>query len=157
MGVVAPNGVGLQAFSEAIQKGKSGSINLKIDGNYKIVTFIKQVDGTIYPEDQFPKKANKFRGFVWRDDERPKSVDDLFIDDPPLELPVIKGLEDYVPQEEFFDDSMIKRAKDADKTSSQKAKATRNIPKSKLEPKLITPLNKTKNQKPRLIQKDSDN
>ena len=121
-----------------IQKGKSGSINLKIDGLYKIVTFIKQVDGHIYPEDQFPKNETKFRGFIWRDDERPKSVDDLFVDDPPLVLPVIKGLEDYVPQEEFFDNTMIDRVKDADKDSKKKPKAARNIPKEKLKkPTLI--------------------
>ena len=40
--------------------------------------------------------------FDWREDERPKSVEDLFSDDPPLNLPVIKGLEDYVPLGRVF-------------------------------------------------------
>src|SRR5690606_10929013 len=45
----------------------------------------------------------------WRDEERPRSVEDLFKDDPPLVLPVIKGLDDYVPQEDFFDEDMLER------------------------------------------------
>jgi hypothetical protein len=71
-------------------------------------------------------------GFVWRDDERPKSVDDLFKDDPPLDLPIIKGLEDYVPQDEFFDEALMKRVIESDKRSTNKkeeSKASRKIPK----------------------------
>ena len=37
------------------------------------------------------------------------SVDDLFRDDPPLVLPTIKGLDAYIPQEEFFDSTLLDR------------------------------------------------
>ncbi len=86
-----------------IDKSKSGSINIQIKDNaVEIIKLIRQVDGDIYPEEEFPKNISKFRGFDWRDEERPKSVEDLFKDDPPLVLPVIKGLEDYIPQEDFI-------------------------------------------------------
>ena len=107
-----------------IDKSKSGFINIKISNNtINEIRLIQQIDGALSPESKFPENARKFRGFDWRDEERPKSVDDLFKDDPPLELPVIKGLDDYVPQEEFFDDDMLQRVEDAkDKSSDKKIK-----------------------------------
>lgn len=116
-----------------INKSKSGSINMQIENNEIVETrFINQVDGDIYPESQFPENARKLRGFVWREDERPKSVEDLFKDDPPLELTVIKGLDPYVPQKEFFDEALMQRVEDAkpkDAIEDSAQKASRNIPK----------------------------
>ncbi|RXJ50789.1 hypothetical protein ESZ48_07775 [Gelidibacter gilvus] len=115
-----------------INKSKSGKINLKIEDEFKIITLIDQVDGDIWPESQFPENARKLRGFDWREEERPKSVEDLFKDDPPLVLPVIKGLDDYIPQEEFFDDALLQRVEDAKPKDAQKddeQKASRTIPK----------------------------
>ena len=111
-------------------KSKSGIIKIWITDNaIDEVRKIKDVDGNVFPEGDFPEKESLLRGFVWRDDERPKSVDDLFKDDPPLELPVIKGLEDYVPQEEFFDEALMQRVKESDqKSSSKQSKASRKIP-----------------------------
>ncbi|MEY8848892.1 OstA-like protein [Psychroserpens sp. XS_ASV72] len=114
-----------------INKSKSGKINMKFEEGYKIVTLINQVDGEIYPESQFPENARKFRGFNWREEERPKSIDDLFSDDPPLELPIIKGLDEFVPEEEFFDEKMFERMDSAaEKDSDDINKASRNLPKS---------------------------
>ena len=50
------------------------------------------------------------------------SVEDLFKDDPPLTLPVIKGLEDYIPQKEFFDDALIQRVESTNKESETSKK-----------------------------------
>ena len=115
-----------------INKSKSASINIQIEENEIVETrFINQVDGDIYPESQFPENARKLRGFVWRSDERPLSVEDLFKDDPPLELPIIKGLDAYIPQEEFFDDALLQRVEDAkpkDAVEDDVQKASRNIP-----------------------------
>lgn len=115
-----------------INKSKSGSINMQIENNEVVETrFINQVDGDIYPESRFPENARKLRGFAWRDDERPKSVEDLFKDDPPLELTKIRGLDEYVPQEEFFDEALLERVEDAkpkDATEDEVQKAARNIP-----------------------------
>jgi hypothetical protein len=114
-----------------INKSKSGKINMKFEEGYKIVTLINQVDGEIYPDSRFPENARKFRGFDWRDEERPNSIEDLFSDDPPLELPVIKGLDDFIPEEEFFDEAMFKRMDSArEKDKDEVNKAERNLPKS---------------------------
>ncbi|TJY36296.1 OstA-like protein [Pontimicrobium aquaticum] len=114
-------------------KAKSGIIKIFIEDNEILeVRKIKDVDGNVFPEGEFPEKERLLRGFVWRDNERPKSVDDLFKDDPPLELTIIKGLDDYVPQKQFFDEALMKRVKESDKNSNSKekeSKASRKIPK----------------------------
>ncbi|MFD2914325.1 OstA-like protein [Psychroserpens luteus] len=113
-----------------INKSKSGSINLKFDGPYKIITLLNQVDGEIYPESQFPKNARKFRGFDWRGDEQPKSVEDLFSDDPPFSLPIIKGLDPFVEDEEFIDEALLERVEKAgEKDKDEINKAGRQLPK----------------------------
>lgn len=66
-----------------INKSKSSSINMTLDGNQiNTITFFKQVEGEIYPEAELPENARKLRGFVWRGDERIKTKDDIF---PPEE------------------------------------------------------------------------
>lgn len=142
-----------------INKSKSGSITIEIENNdIASITKFNQVAGTLNPESLFPKNANRLRGFDWRDDERPTSVDDLFKDDPPLVLPKIKGLDDYIPPEDFFDDAVLERIENA-KPKNPKAenKAARNIPKPKsvkkatlkkgLRPKLPPPLKDKKSGK----------
>jgi len=122
-----------------IDKSKSGSISIFFhNGTVEELRKIRQVDGKTYPESQFPKNVRKLRGFDWREEERPKSVEDLFSDDPPLNLPIIKGLEDYVPQEDFFDDEMLNRMEAADKSEIKRSentvtnpKASRNLPERK--------------------------
>jgi lipopolysaccharide export system protein LptA len=114
-----------------IDKSKSGRINIKVtDNTIEEITLFQQIDGTLSPQSKFKENESKFRGFDWRDEERPKSVEDLFKDDPPLTLPIIKGLEEYIPPEEFFDDDLLQRIDDAeDKTSDKENKAARQLPK----------------------------
>ncbi|MFP4846519.1 OstA-like protein [Winogradskyella sp. PE311] len=114
-----------------IQKSKSGSLNIQIiDQAIEEVRFINQIDGNIYPEDEFPKSGKRLRGFDWRGEERLTSINDLFKDEAPIVLPIIKGLHDYIPPEEFVDDSVTKRIEEAGKTTPNKPnKAARNLPK----------------------------
>ena len=71
-----------------------------------------------------------------RRNERPKSVKDLFNDDPELELPVIKNLNTQSTEASFFDASLMRRVKAAsnrytnDNSSKFELenKAARNIP-----------------------------
>ena len=89
-----------------IDKARSGSIQIILDKNdIEEVKKINQIDGKIYPEYDFPNKEKLLKGFDWREEEQLTSLDDLFKDDPPLVLPKIKGLDDYVPQDEFFDNT----------------------------------------------------
>ncbi len=122
-----------------IDKSMSGQINIKIiDNTIEEIRLLQQIDGTLSPQSKFPDNISKFKGFDWREEERPKSVEDLFKDDPPLILPKIKGLDDYVPQEEFFDDALLKRIDEAEvKTTGEEDeqeekkenKAARQLPK----------------------------
>ncbi|MGB0981458.1 MAG: OstA-like protein [Winogradskyella sp.] len=114
-----------------INTSKSGRINIKIEDHaVEELRLINQIDGKLFPESEFPKSAKRLRDFDWRGEERPLSVNDLFKDDPPLVLPVIKGLKDYVPPEEYIDDSVNKRIENAGKATPKKAnKAARNLPK----------------------------
>ncbi|WP_366941119.1 OstA-like protein [uncultured Algibacter sp.] len=118
-----------------IDKSKSGSITILFDnGDIDEYTRYNQIDGNLFPESQFPEKEKFLKGFDWREEERPQSVDDLFKDDPPLELPIIKGLEDYIPQDDFVDKDMLERIKNAKKNTTTNpgvaSKAARNLPKT---------------------------
>ena len=68
------------------------------------VYYYKQIDGTLFPEEELPPNAREFKGFNWRGEEQLHSVDDLFRGEPPLELPRIKGI--ALPEEEgeFFEE-----------------------------------------------------
>ena len=132
-----------------IDKSMSGMINIKIlDNTIEEIKLLQQIDGTLSPESKFPENISKFKGFDWREEERPNSVEDLFKDDPPLILPKIKGLDEYVPQEEFFDDALLERIDEAeDKTTKNEGdkkenKAARQLPK---------PLQKNRSKKDSLI------
>ena len=118
-----------------IDKAKSGSIKILLDKKeIEEVRKLNQIDGKIYPESDFPDKEKILKGFDWREDEQLTSIEDLFKDDPPIVQPIIKGLDDYVPQEEFFDDAMLDRIEQADKqsdiTNTEESKASRNLPKN---------------------------
>ena len=120
-----------------IDKSKSGKMRIWVSEN-KIdeLRKINQIDGKTYPEDDFPENERILKGFVWRETERPRSVKDLFSEDPPLELPVIKGLEVHSPQAAFFDKSLENRVEAAGKPSKKSKekllnnKAGRKIPKN---------------------------
>ncbi|MGK0253183.1 MAG: lipopolysaccharide export system protein LptA [Mariniflexile sp.] len=117
-----------------IDRAKSGSISILFaDGDIEEYTRYNQIDGNLYPESEYPEKENLLKGFDWREEERPQSVEDLFKDDEPLVLPVIKGLNDYIPQDSFFDEELMERIKLAGKNSIDN-KAARNIPENQRKP-----------------------
>ena len=133
-----------------IDKSKSALLRILINNDEIEEVFkLKDPDGKIYPESEFPDKEKFLRGFIWREEERPKSVEDLFSDDPPIELPKIKGLDNYVPAEDFFDDELMERVEKAEAEENKKndtpTKAGRNIPK---EPINVDSLPPTPTQKP---------
>ena len=133
-----------------IDKSKSALLRILINNDEIEEVFkLKDPDGKIYPESEFPDKEKFLRGFIWREEERPKSVEDLFSDDPPIELPKIKGLDNYVPAEDFFDDELMERVEKAEAEENKKddtpTKAGRNIPKESINVDSLPP---TPTQKP---------
>ncbi|SFR31492.1 OstA-like protein [Robiginitalea myxolifaciens] len=64
------------------------------------ITYITQPDGTIYPEAELPEEQRVLEGFIWRGDERIRSVDDLFgEDDNNIVLPEIRGLTESIDRD----------------------------------------------------------
>jgi hypothetical protein len=119
-----------------INKSKSGSINIKLaDKAIEVITLINRPDGDITPESQFPKNANKLRGFDWRQDEKPESVADLFSEEDQLDLIDIQGKPEADPRDTFFDEQLLQRVESAaDSNDKDKEnKAARNIPKAYLQ------------------------
>ncbi|WP_232782589.1 OstA-like protein [Olleya sp. 1-3] len=125
-----------------IDKAKSANIVIYIEDK-EVVEFRREFDpeAKTHTEDDLPENARKLRGFDWRDDERPTSVEDLFKDDPPLVLPIIKGLEPYKADEEFFGEALLGRISKADAEADKKQlnkkeeapKASRTVPKKFLK------------------------
>lgn len=145
-----------------IDKAKSGSISMLFDnGDIEEYSRFNEIDGKMYPESEYPENEKFLKGFDWREEERPNSVEDLFKDDPPLELPIIKGLEDYIPQEDFFDKELLERIKkandEAKPNQKEEPKASRSLPQSVKDKKesKVPNLNTEKIKKPLLYKKVS--
>lgn len=129
-----------------IDKAKSGSISILFnEGAIEEYTRLNQVDGKLTPESKFEERDKFLRGFDWREEERLKSIEDLFKDDPPFELPIIKGLEDYVHPKDFFDAELIERINLAGTHTSQNIDFKNEV--NKIELKKPT-LKKIKNSNP---------
>ncbi len=124
--------------NELLGIDRSLSGKMKIFFNNKTVERLDKIgrpDGAIYPEEEFTEDLQKFKDFSWRENERPKQVEDLFLDDPPLKLPIIKGLVDAIPGEDFFDKELLERIEKAGEDKNGKPqstkvnKAARSLPK----------------------------
>ncbi len=84
-----------------INKIGSAKINIIFEDNQmNEITYFGDPSGDLTPDSQYPQNARKLRGFNWRGDERILSVQDLFKDDPPLILTVIKGIEGRILNDE---------------------------------------------------------
>lgn len=146
-----------------LDKARSANIEMHFEeGGIYYYKRLIAAEAKTYPEDQIPKGALRLKDFDWREEERPLSVEDLFKDDSPIDLPIIKGLEPAVPEEEFFDENLLNRVEKADKESKPKVrfgdtrddkplKASRQIPtkqvKENIKKDKLTKQNKTKIKK----------
>ncbi len=64
------------------------------DNQIKDITFFVSPDGELLPEKDLPINERKLKGFIWRDDERPKNISDLFsVEDKLFELRVIEKVQ----------------------------------------------------------------
>ena len=46
------------------------------------ISLLKEPDGTLYPIKELPTKELRLKGFVWRELDRPKSKDDIYMQAP---------------------------------------------------------------------------
>ena len=119
-----------------IDKSKSGSISIIFsNGDIDEYTRFNQVNGKLHPESKFPKKEKILKGFDWREEERLTCVEDLFKEDPPLELPIIKGLEDYIPDEDDFENKLDVNKKTSKTTNTLTKKVLQQKKTSLKKPK----------------------
>ena len=49
-----------------------------LDGEINDITFLVAPTGNVYPEEELPKNDRTLKGFVWRKEERPETLNDLF-------------------------------------------------------------------------------
>ncbi|WP_435262461.1 OstA-like protein [Tenacibaculum sp. nBUS_03] len=67
---------------ETITKEIASDIEFKLENNEVVETkYFKKSEGKTFPPSEFPKEEKKFRGFVWRGDEQPLVMEDIFIKD----------------------------------------------------------------------------
>jgi len=81
-----------------VNKSKSSKIRLEMANNdIEDITFYVEPDGDIFPEDQWEQQSKKFKGFVWRGDERIMSKEEIFDeDDNNIELVKIRGIDNPI-------------------------------------------------------------
>ena len=67
---------------ETITKQECSAIEFTLDdtNNIESVKYIKKPEGTSYPPEQLPPNARTLKGFIWREDEQPKTMEDIFVD-----------------------------------------------------------------------------
>ena len=88
-----------------INHTRSSAIQITLqEQEIETIRFIRQADGKLYPESEFPENARILRGFIWRGDERLLSKEDLFKGKPIPILPKITGIPLPKLEEDFFDD-----------------------------------------------------
>ncbi|MCF2874280.1 MULTISPECIES: OstA-like protein [unclassified Tenacibaculum] len=52
-----------------------------IENEIEQTKYFKKSEGKTFPPSEFPSEEKKFKGFIWRADEQPKTVEDIFVKD----------------------------------------------------------------------------
>lgn len=79
---------------ETITKEVASNIEFTLVNNEIYETkYLKKVEGKTYPPSNFPKIKAKFKGFIWREEEQPKTKEDIFTKDKSTDkVPVKKSV-----------------------------------------------------------------
>ncbi|WP_405604798.1 OstA-like protein [Polaribacter sp. Asnod1-A03] len=80
---------------ETITKEISSNIEFTLtDGQIETIKYLKQSDGNTYPPSKVPDDVRVLKGFIWREEEQPKKMEDIFIiDDVKLPLKETENVE----------------------------------------------------------------
>ncbi len=95
------------------------------DGEIAQTKYFKKSEGKTYPPSEFPSEEKKFKGFLWRGDEQPKTVEDIFVKDKKSTAPLPnKGKELEVVKEarEQFLNEASKKQKERKKPNLEDLK-----------------------------------
>ena len=100
---------------ETITKETSSNIEFTLDkGIIESIKYLKKSDGKTFPPSELPEDVKSLQGFIWREDEQPKKMQDIFIKDK----------------------ADIKSKNDKKSNLVKKAKAVKFMPKNKGKEKL---------------------
>lgn len=67
---------------ETITKEISSDIEFTLeDGIISSIKYLKASEGKTYPPSLLPEDVQKLKGFIWREDEQPKKMEDIFVKD----------------------------------------------------------------------------
>jgi len=102
-----------QGELETISKQECSDIEFELDetNNISLIKYNKKPEGKSYPPIDFPKEKQQLKGFIWRENERPKNLEDIFVHgkkSKPLTKPLKKTKKQKI--EKF--DTVIKRGKE---------------------------------------------
>ncbi len=79
-----------QGRLESITKQLCSNIEFEISNSeMDAIKCLKQSDGKTYPPSMFPEELQKLQGFIWREDEQPKRMEDIFIKGKQLPRPAL--------------------------------------------------------------------
>jgi lipopolysaccharide export system protein LptA len=105
---------------ETITKEISSNIEfLLVAGVIESIKYLKASDGKTYPLSMLPEDVKKLKGFIWRESEQPKKMEDIFIIDANEKRAPIKKESSKKPRgildEKFDRKKQAKREKSAKK------------------------------------------
>ena len=67
---------------ETITKEISSNIEFTLNqGQIETIMYLKKSDGNTYPPSKLPDDVRQLKGFIWRENEQPKKMEDIFIKD----------------------------------------------------------------------------
>lgn len=64
-----------------------------LEGQINDITFLVTPDGDVYPEEDLPENDRTLKGFIWREEERPETVEDLFDENDQAVLKAIQSFQ----------------------------------------------------------------
>ncbi len=103
--------------TETITKEIASDIEFTLEKNEIIQTkYFKKSEGKTFPPSEFPSDEKKFKGFIWRENEQPKTVEDIFVKDKNVIVPAIKK-----------NNSVVKKAKKQFLKESKKKKKLKKL------------------------------
>jgi hypothetical protein len=74
---------------ETITKEISSNIEFTLaQGQIETIKYLKKSDGNTYPPSMLPDDVRELKGFIWREDEQPKKMEDIFIHDDKKKIPL---------------------------------------------------------------------
>ena len=123
---------------ETITKQLCSNIDFGLEENQiNEIKCLVQSDGKTYPPSLYPENDRKLKGFIWREDEQPKTKEDIFIKDIGVKRSALFKPEPPRP-------SPSRNSQNSANTEP-KPKANDSIPNNAvIDPKITTPIKKDK-------------